>query len=105
MKTLTLLRKAQLYETNATEMEQNGIKTRKPQRYYKPVAEPQIFYLLPPSISSCEAYGEKERRGLGLGATREGGEISNLLYERFPKLGAPPTVVLVCFAHWVDTYL
>ena len=28
---------------------------------------------------------------------REGGEKSNLLHEGFPKLGAPLTVVLVCF--------
>jgi hypothetical protein len=49
-KTLTLLRRAQLYETNATETEQNGIKTKKRQKYYEPVAEPQILHLLPPSI-------------------------------------------------------
>jgi hypothetical protein len=40
MKTLTLLHRAQLYETNANEMEQNRIKTKKRQRYYEPVVEP-----------------------------------------------------------------
>ena len=33
------------------------------------------------------------------------GEKSNLLHEGFPKLGAPLTVVLVCFAQGVGTYL
>ena len=32
-------------------------------------------------------------------------EKYNLLHERFFKLGAPLTVVLVCFAQWVGTYL
>jgi hypothetical protein len=32
-------------------------------------------------------------------------ENSILLHERFPKLGAPLTVVLVCFAHRIGTYL
>jgi hypothetical protein len=32
-------------------------------------------------------------------------ENSILLHEGFPKLGAPLTVVLVCFAHGVGTYL
>ena len=36
---------------------------------------------------------------------REGGEKSNLLNEGFSKLGAPLTVVLVCFAQGVGTYL
>ena len=36
---------------------------------------------------------------------REGGEKSNLLHERFPKLGAPLMVVLVCFAQGVGTYI
>ena len=36
---------------------------------------------------------------------REGGEKSNLLHEGFSKLGAPLTVVLVCFAQGVGTYL
>ena len=45
----------------------------------------------------------KERMGGPGSATatataREGGEKSNLLHEGFPKLGAPLTVVLVCFA-------
>ena len=45
---------------------------------------------------------EESMVGLGSAATaREGGEKSNLLYEGFPKLGAPLTVVLVCFAQWV----
>ena len=35
----------------------------------------------------------------------EGGEKSNLLYEGFPKLGAPLTVVFVCFVQGVGTYL
>jgi hypothetical protein len=48
--TSALLRRAQLYETNATETEQNEIKTKKRQRYYEPVAEPQILHLLPLSI-------------------------------------------------------
>jgi hypothetical protein len=39
------------------------------------------------------------------GATQEGGEISNLLHESFPKLEAPLTVVLVCFVHGIGTYL
>jgi len=38
-------------------------------------------------------------------ATARGGEKSNLLYERFPKLGAPHTVVLVCFAQGVGRYI
>ena len=37
--------------------------------------------------------------------TREGGEKSNLLHEGFLKLGAFLTVVLVCFAQEVGTYL
>ena len=36
---------------------------------------------------------------------REGGEKSNLLHERFPKLGAPLTVVLVCFAQGVGRHI
>jgi hypothetical protein len=36
-------------------------------------------------------------------APREGENI--IYYMRFPKLGAPLTVVLVCFAHGVGTYL
>ena len=36
---------------------------------------------------------------------REGLEKSDLLHERFLKLGAPLTVVLVCFAQGVGTYL
>ena len=43
--------------------------------------------------------------GSATATTREGGEKSNLLHEGFPKLGAPLTVVLVCFAQEVDTYL
>ena len=40
--------------------------------------------------------------GLGsAAATAKGGKKSNLLHERFLKLGAPLTVVLVCFAQWV----
>ena len=37
-------------------------------------------------------------------AAREG-EKSNLLHEGFPKLGAPLTVVLVCFVQGVVTNL
>ena len=36
---------------------------------------------------------------------KEGGGKSNLLHEGFPKLGAALTVVLVCFAQGIDTYL
>ena len=36
---------------------------------------------------------------------REGGEKSNLLHERFPKLGAPFTVVLVCFVQGVGPHI
>ena len=36
---------------------------------------------------------------------REGGEKSNLLHKEFPKLGAPLTVILVCFAQGVGTNL
>ena len=38
-------------------------------------------------------------------ATARGGEKSNLLHEGFPKLGAPHTVVLVCLAQGVGTYI
>jgi hypothetical protein len=38
--TSALLRRVQLYETNATETEQNKIKTKKRQRYYELVPEP-----------------------------------------------------------------
>jgi len=37
--------------------------------------------------------------------TRERGEKYNLLHEGFPKLGAPHTVVLVCLAQRVGTYI
>jgi hypothetical protein len=36
---------------------------------------------------------------------RERGEKYNLLHERFSKLGAPLTVVFVCFAQGVGPYL
>ena len=50
-----------------------------------------------------------EERMAGLGSAvataRERGEKYNLLHEGFPKLGAPHTVVLVCFASGlVDIY-
>ena len=45
------------------------------------------------------------RLGNATATTREGGEKSNLLHEGFLKLGAPLTVVLVCFAQGVGTYL
>jgi hypothetical protein len=50
---------------------------------------------------------EESMDGLGsVAATaRERGEKYNLLHERFPKLGAPLTVVLVCFSHGVGPYL
>ena len=45
--------------------------------------------------------------GLGSAAAtataREGGEKSDLLHEGFLKLGAPLTVVLVCFAQGIGT--
>ena len=44
-------------------------------------------------------------RTAGTAAAREGGEKSNLLHEGFSKLGAPLTVVLVCFAQEVGIYL
>jgi hypothetical protein len=59
--TLALLQRAQLYETNATETEQNEIKTNKRQRYYEPVAEPQILHLLPPSIRRASAWGRHKK--------------------------------------------
>ena len=40
-----------------------------------------------------------------MATAREGGEKSNLLHERFLKLGALLIVVLVCFAQGVGTYL
>ena len=40
-----------------------------------------------------------------MAVARDRGENSNLLHEGFPKLGAPLTVVLVCFAQGVGTYL
>jgi hypothetical protein len=33
------------------------------------------------------------------------GEKSNLLHEGFPKLEAPLTVVLMCFAQGIGTYI
>ena len=42
----------------------------------------------------CGGDGDDERR-----------RKFNLLHERFPKLGALLTVVLLCFAQGVDTYL
>jgi hypothetical protein len=59
--TLALLRRAHLYETNATKTKQNGIKTKKRQRYYEPVAEPQILHLLPPSIRRASAWGRQKK--------------------------------------------
>ena len=38
-------------------------------------------------------------------AAAKKGEKSNSVHERFPKLGAPLMVVLVCFAQGVGTYL
>ena len=38
-------------------------------------------------------------------ATAREGEKINLLHEGFPKLGAPHTVVLVCFAQGVGRYI
>jgi hypothetical protein len=50
-----------------------------------------------------------EESMVGLGSAtataRERGEKYNLLHERFSKLGAPLTVVLVCFAQGVGPYL
>ena len=36
---------------------------------------------------------------------REGGEKSNVLHEEFLKLGAPLTIVLVCFAQEIGIYI
>jgi len=38
-------------------------------------------------------------------ATARGGEKSNLLHERFSKLEAPHTVVLVCLVQEIGTYI
>jgi hypothetical protein len=50
---------------------------------------------------------EESMAGLGSAATtaRERGEKYNLLHDRFSKLGAPLTIVLVCFAQGVGTYI
>jgi hypothetical protein len=56
---------------------------------------------------------EESMAGLGSAAVtamatataRERGEKYNLLHERFPKLGAPFTIVLVCFAQGIGPYL
>jgi hypothetical protein len=54
---------------------------------------------------------EESMAGLGSAAVtvtataRERGEKYNLLHERFPKLGAPLMVVLVCFAQVIGTYI
>jgi hypothetical protein len=54
---------------------------------------------------------EESMAGLGSAAAtatatvREREEKYNLLHERFPKLGAPLTVVLVCFTQGVATYI
>ena len=40
-----------------------------------------------------------------MATTRERGEKYNLLHEGFPKLEAPHTVVLVCLAQGVGTYI
>ena len=40
-----------------------------------------------------------------MATTRERGEKYNLLHEGFPKLGALHTVVLVCLAQEVGTYI
>ena len=53
--------------------------------------------------------GREAARMTGLGSAaamvtmRKGGEKSNLLHERFLKLGALLTIVLVCFAQGVGT--
>jgi hypothetical protein len=45
------------------------------------------------------------RLGSATATARERGEKYNLLHERFPKLWAPLTVVLVCFAEEIGPYL
>ena len=47
----------------------------------------------------------ERRRRVAAMATVRGGDKSDLLHERFPKLGAPFTVVLVCIVQGVGTYL
>ena len=52
--------------------------------------------------------GREAARMTGLGSAvatttaREAGEKSNLLHVGFPKLGAPHTVVLVCFVYFAQ---
>jgi hypothetical protein len=50
---------------------------------------------------------EESMAGLDSAAAmaRERGEKYNLLHERFPKLGAPFTVILVCFAQGIGVYI
>ena len=48
---------------------------------------------------------ERRRRAAATATAREGGEKSDLLHEGFSKLGAPLTVVLVCFAQGVGTHI
>jgi hypothetical protein len=51
----------------------------------------------------------KQPGGFVLVASSDGGKRRrrkyNLIHERFSKLEAPLTVVLVCFAHGVGTYI
>jgi hypothetical protein len=50
--------------------------------------------------------GQGIRSEIRMAAARDKkGENSNLLHERFLKLGAPLTVVLLYFAHRVGTYI
>ena len=49
--------------------------------------------------------GEEGPRLGSAAATAREGEKINLLHEGFPKLGAPHTVVLVCFAQGVGRYI
>jgi len=49
--------------------------------------------------------GLRQAGGVDNGDSERTGEKSNLLYEGFLKLGAPLTVVLVCFVQGVDRYI
>jgi hypothetical protein len=56
---------------------------------------------------TADATGRKELAGEVVSVSRWRQEERKLYFTiwRIPKLGAPLTVVLVCFAHGVGTYL
>jgi hypothetical protein len=57
-------------------------------------------------VGSWSAGGKQERMTMDRQTTaRERVEKYNLLYERFLRLGTPLTVILVCFAYEVGTYI